>query len=300
MGKGSHKGQKGQKGGKGGKRDERLARTPELDARYNATPSSTSTNATHFIFCLSLFMRRILVPSEDYLNTTECFIKFSKYMSWLLRFGKELLHEQSLSLTLHELFHFGLFTKHINTCRDHIEQDPHHVFGNSGTTEVWTECKRCNINIDAMRYFIPFATVVWHNTKGRIAFSVMNTDLVREPIATDWCTTDMSVDEILTKIRHNGANGGYKTKNVFFRAQSGHGTLREKQRPGAPYDFRHNILIHKTKVPLWRSMSRSNDQFLRSQNGDIHLVPVQFLYTEPEMLRQYGGRVLLFNMNSQP
>ena len=50
MGKGSHKGQKGEKGGKGGKRDERLVRTDELEARYNATPASTSTNATHFIF----------------------------------------------------------------------------------------------------------------------------------------------------------------------------------------------------------------------------------------------------------
>ena len=109
----------------------------------------------------------------------------------------------------------------------------------------------------------------------------------------------MSVDEILTKIRRNGANGGYKTNNVIFRAQSGHGTLREEQRPGVPYDFRHHILIHKTKVPLWRSMSRSNDPFVRCQGRDIHLVPVQFLFTEPDMLRQYGGRVLLFNMNSQ-
>ena len=299
MGRGSHKGQKGEKGGKGGKQDERLVRNDDLDARYNATPAATSTNATHFIFCLSLYMRQILVPSDDFLSTTECFIKFSKYMTWLLRFGKELLHSQSLSLTLHELFHFSLFTKHVNTCRTFIEQDPHNIFGNSGTTEVWNECKRCNINIDSMRWFIPFATAVWHNTKGRIAFTVMNTDLVREPIASDWCTTDMSVDDILRKIRDNGPNGGYKTNNVFFRAQSGHGNLREEQRPGVPYDFRHNILIHKTKVPLWRQMSRSTDRYLRCQGRDIHLVPIQFLYTEPEMLRQYGGRVLLFNMNYQ-
>ena len=146
------------------------------------------------------------MPAKEFLNDTECFIKFSKYMSWLLRHGQELLHE-SLSLTLHELFHFGQFMKHVNVCRDYIEQDPYHVFGNSGTTEVWNECKKHNINIDSMRWFIPFATVVWHNTKGRIAFSIMNTDMVREPIATDWCTTDMSVDDILAKIRHNGANG---------------------------------------------------------------------------------------------
>ena len=136
MGRGSHKGQKGEKGGKGGKRDERLERNDDLDARFNATPAATSTNATHFIFCLSLFMRRIIEPSEELLQTNEPFLKFSKYMTWLLRFGKELLHERSLSLTLHELFHFGLFTKHVNTCRTFMEQDPHHTFGNPYTPEV--------------------------------------------------------------------------------------------------------------------------------------------------------------------
>ena len=182
-----------------------------------------------------------------------------------------------------------------------MEQDPHHIVGNPYTAEVFHECKRCNINVDSMRWFIPFATVVWRNTKGRIASTVMNTDLVREPIASDWCTTDMSVDDILRKIkdRDNGPNGGYKTNNVFFRAQSGHGTLREEQRPGAPYDFRHNILIHKTKVPYWRQMSRNTDRYLRCQGRDIQLVPIQFMLTEPEMLRDYGGRVLLFNTNYQ-
>ena len=181
-----------------------------------------------------------------------------------------------------------------------MESDPHHTFGNPYTPEIANECKKCNINVDSMRWFIPFTTVVWNNTKGRIAFTVMNTDLVREPIASDWCTTDMTVDEILMKIknRDNGSNGGYKTNNVFFRAQSGHGNLRSDQRPGVPYDFRHGILIHKTKVPFWHEMSRSRtDRYLKCMGRDIHLVPIQFLLTEPDMLRQYGGRVLLFNTN---
>ena len=33
------------------------------------------------------------------------------------------------------------------------------------------------------------------------------------------------------------------------------------------------------------------------QGRDIHLVPVEFLYHDPTMLRQYGDRVLLFNMH---
>ena len=232
--------------------DEPLERTEELDARYNATPAATATNATHFFFCLSLLTRKYIVPSQQYLDTNECFLKFSKYLTWLFRFGGNVLHQQSLSLTLHELFHFGLFTKHINTCRTFMEADPHHIFGNPYTADVYNECKRCNINVDSMRWFIPFATVVWHNTKGRIAFTVMNTDLVRQPIASDWCATDMSVDDILRKLkdRDSGPNGGYKVTNAFFRVQSGHGNLREEQRPGVPYDFRHNILIHKKKFQI--------------------------------------------------
>ena len=46
-------------------------------------------------------------------------------------------------------------------------------------------------------------------------------------------------------------------------------------------------------------MSRqSQDRYLRCMGRDIHLAPIQFLLTEPDMLRQYGGRVLLFNTNS--
>ena len=298
MGRGS---QKGHGSGKGSRRErEPLERTDSLNARYNATPAATSTNATHFIFCLSLFVREFIVPSKEYLEQTECFIKFSKYMSFLLRFGGDVLHRDSLSLTLHELFHFGQFSQHTHYCRTFMESDPHHTFGNPYTPEIANECKKCNINVDSMRWFIPFATVVWSNTKGRIQFTVMNTDLVREPIASEWCTTDMTVDEILMKIknRDNGSNGGYKTNNVFFRAQSGHGNLRSDQRPGVPYDFRHGILIHKTKVPFWHEMSRSRtDRYLKCMGRDIHLVPIQFLLTEPEMLRNYGGRVLLFNTN---
>ena len=298
MGRGS---QKGHEGGKGGRRErEPLERTDKLDERYNATPAATSTNATHFIFCLSLFVREFIVPSKEYLEQTECFIKFSKYMSFLLRFGGDVLHQQSLSLTLHELFHFSQFSKHTHYCRTFMESDPHHTFGNPYTPDIANECKKCNINVDSMRWFIPFATVVWCNTKGRIQFIVMNTDLVREPIASEWCTTDMTVDEILMKIknRDNGSNGGYKTNNVFLRAQSGHGNLRTDQRPGVPYDFRHGILIHKTKVPYWQEMSRSRtDRYLKCMGRDIHLVPIQFLLTEPDMLRNYGGRVLLFNTN---
>ena len=80
---------------------------------------------------------------------------------------------------------------------------------------------------------------------------------------------------------------------TIFRAQSGHTTVQAEQRPGVPYDFHHNILIHKTKVPFWKAMSSRNDRHLRCRGRDIHLAPAQFLRTEPDMLRQYGGRVLL-------
>ena len=30
---------------------------------------------------------------------------------------------------------------------------------------------------------------------------------------------------------------------------------------------------------------------------DIHLVPTEFLYSDPDMLRNYGERILIFNMH---
>lgn len=75
--------------------------------------------------------------------------------------------------------------------------------------------------IDSMRFFIPFVTFVWYNGKGRIAFTVMNTDPIREPLASERCTD---------------------------------------QRPGIPCDFRHSILTHKTKVKTWKEMRDSRSR----------------------------------------
>ena len=89
-------------------------------------------------------MRRFIEPTEQYLHTTECFLKFSKFMTWILRHGTELLHD-SLSLTLHELFHFDEFLRHMHRCRSFINTDPHNIFGDSGTTEIFNECKKHNM-----------------------------------------------------------------------------------------------------------------------------------------------------------
>ena len=76
--------------------------------------------------------------------------------------------------------------------------------------------------------------------------------------------------------------------------------MQEEQREelGPPYDFRHNILTHKTTASKWNNMKRPDG---RRQvipfDRDIHFVPVEFLYHDPEMLRQYGERILIFNMH---
>lgn len=77
------------------------------------------------------------------------------------------------------------------------------------------------------------------------------------------------------------------------------GTFNSQGRTGTmiPYDFRHSILMHKTTVPNWDSMKKASDRYLKCRGRDIQLVPIQFLYHEPEMLRQYGGRILMFNMH---
>lgn len=55
--------------------------------------------------------------------------------------------------------------------------------------------------------------------------------------------------------------------------------------------------MHKTKVENWERMKKGDDRYLRCRLRDIHLVPIEFLYHEPLMLRQYRGRILMFNMN---
>ena len=63
---------------------------------------------------------------------------------------------------------------------------------------------------------------------------------------------------------------------------------------GTPYDFRRNILMHKTTEHKWEQMKSSRgSRKLEAQGRDIHLVPVEFLYHDPEMLRDYGERILL-------
>ena len=77
MGKGGYKGK-----GKGkGRRDEEppLERNPDLDRRFNAPPSATSHNVNAFLLCLSLYLRNIVVPWEDYLATVEIVETFGRF-----------------------------------------------------------------------------------------------------------------------------------------------------------------------------------------------------------------------------
>ena len=305
MGKGYQKGgyqqerQHGKGRGRGKSRnDDRLRRDDDIERRYNAPPSATSINATAFILCLSLYVRSIIVPIKEELQSLECFVLFSKWLSWLFRHGQSLLHP-SLSLTLNELFHFREFMKHTNNCLTYITRHNENtgVYGDFDTAEVRRLCQNERVNFESMRYFIPFVTVTWFNDKGRIQLAVINQSPVREPHRNEWITTEMNEHDVDECIRHNGS---YATTNVFFRIQSGHSTLPEEQREelGPPYDFRHNTLMHKTAAHKWNNMK---DPAGRRQvipfGRDIHFVPTEFLYSDPEMLRQYGERILIFNMH---
>ena len=306
MGKGSQKGgyQEHRHKGKGKDRgkdrdDPRLQRDDDIERRYNAPPSATSLNATAFILCLALYVHGTIEPIKEQLQELECFVYFSKWLSWLLRHGKTLLHPTTLSLTLNELFHFPEFNKHTNNCLTYITRHNHNtgVYGNYDSGEVRRICKDERVNFDSMRYFIPLVTVTWFNDKGRIQLAVINQSPVREPHRNEWITTEMSENDVDDCIRHNGS---YATTNVFFRIQSGHSNLTAEQREelSPPYDFRHNTLMHKTTAHKWKQIK---DPAGRRQvipfERDIHFVPTEFLYSDPEMLRQYGERILIFNMH---
>ena len=167
MGRGYQKGgyqqerQYGKGKGRGKDRDDsRLRRDASIERRYNAPPSATSINATAFILRLSLYVRSIIQPIKEQLQSLECFVKFSNWLSWLFRHGKSLLHP-SLSLTLSELFHFREFMQHTINCLTYIARHDQtaFVYGDFDTPEVRRHCQNERVNFDSMRYFIPFVTV---------------------------------------------------------------------------------------------------------------------------------------------
>ena len=112
MGKGRQKGKGGQKG-KGKREEPPLERDPDLERRFNAPPSATSHNVNVFLLCLSLYLRNIIEPWEDYLFNVPIVETFGRFLSWIFRHNPQLLHDD-LSLTLNELFWFPQFQQHIN------------------------------------------------------------------------------------------------------------------------------------------------------------------------------------------
>ena len=300
MGKGGYKGKGGQKGK--GKRDEqpeweKPKRDSDLDRRFSAPPSATSHNVNAFLLCLSLYLRNIVVPWEDYLPTVPIVETFGRFLSWVFRHNPQLLHDD-LSLTLNELFWFPQFQQHINNGLSYM-QDPSYrhepCFGVIDCQEVRDECKRHNMRFESVQYFVPFVCVTWLNGKGRFSLAVQQEGVARIPAEEDWKTPPMNNALMFEHIRYNGVIRG---TNIFFRAQSGHSNIKRTQRPGVEYDFRHNMLMHKTTANKFEDIKASRS--LKVMGGrDIHLVPVEFLYHDPDMLRQYGERVILLNLHQE-
>ena len=56
--------------------------------------------------------------------------------------------------------------------------------------------------------------------------------------------------------------------------------------------------MHNTSARNWDNMKKPDgSRQVVPFDRDIHFAPVEFLYHDPKMLRQYGERILLFNMN---
>ena len=119
---------------------------------------------------------------------------------------------------------------------------------------------------------------------------------MREPYRNEWISTELTEADVDDFIRPNGS---YATTNVFFRIQSGHSGLTAAQREelSPPYDFRHNTLTHKTTKHKWNQIK----DLVAANKLNLLVVifmwwPTEFLYSDPEMLRNYGERILIFNM----
>ena len=272
-------------------------RDADLDRRFNASTSATSHNVNAFLLRLSFYLRKIIEPWEDYLAYVPCIETFGKFLSWIFRHNPQVLHED-LSLTLNELFWFPQFQQHINNGISYMQQPSYRnepIFGVIDCQEVRNECKKNNIQFESVQYFVPFVCVTWMNGKGRFSLAIQSEGTARIPAEEDWKTPPMNDALMLDHLRQNGVIRG---TNIFFRAQSGHSDIRRTQRPGVEYDFRHNMLMHKTTANKFEDIKSS--RALKVMGGrDIHLVPGEFLYHDPDMLRQYGERVILFNLHQE-
>ena len=221
-------------------------RDADLDRRFDAPPSATSHNVNSFLFCLSLYLRKVIEPIEEQMTQLECFWKFSKFLTWVFRHSAQLLHED-LSLTLNELFWFQGFNGHINSGLSYIQ----HI--SIQPTDHFLETlivRASEKNVVSIRYLLNRCAILFllfalfgSTTKEGLLYQ-FNTNLRRAgQRPEEWKTPPLNELEMLDHIRHNGVIRG---TNIFFRAQSGHSRIRQTQRPGVDYDFRHNILIHKT------------------------------------------------------
>ena len=137
-----------------------------------------------------------------------------------------------------------------------------------------------------MRYFIPLVTVTWFNDKGRVQLAVINQSPAREPYRNEWISTEMTEADVDDCIRHNGS---YATTNVFFRIQSGHSGLtaaqREELSPRPPLTIGDRL---RTRVVADRLFHLVAIFILRLLNFCIPIL---------NMLRNYGERILIFNMH---
>ena len=265
----------------------------------NSTANTTHHHQQHHTMSVRFYSvcRYFSGKSSSQLKNKWYNWKFSKFLTWVFRHNKQLLHED-LSLTLNGLFWFPLFGQHINTGLSFIQhRDYAHrpYFGEVDSAEVKEKCRKHQIPFESVRYFVPFVCVIWHNDKGRFSLAVQQENQVRLPRPQEWRTPPMDEMAMLDYIRHNGVIRG---TNIFFRAQSGHSRISSSQRLGVDYNFRHNILMHKTTPQNFDGIKhRSCRAITVWKRRDIHLVPVETLYSDPHMLRQYGDRVILFNLN---
>ena len=134
------------------------------------------------------------------------------------------------------------------------------------------------------------------NDKGRIQLAVSNQSPIREPYRNEWISTEMQEHDVDECIRHHGS---YATTNVFSECNLDiQVNGRAKGGVESSLRFRHNTLMHKTTAHKWRQIK---DPAGRRQvipfDRDIHFVPTEFLYSDPDMLRNYGERILIFNMH---
>ena len=258
-----------------------------METAFHNAVHVVKRNALCFLQAMLCYIMGTIDLDEDdtrRLSSSDDVTRISKSLSWLFRHSG-LTHTDS-SLTVGEVLTVTSLMKLLGA----IYRDSNRSISFGDVASV-RDPRILSENQDSVRFMLPLAFSIVHNTKGRYAVSVCENYTPGTLSNRPFCCFGTDAD-----YRHIGQQMPRACEQVYIRAQSGH-----SQNIGASveqeYDGRHPVLVHGTTFHAWKSI-RGEGLVPGGQRGSqhrahVHLLPLTMLYSAPEHLKP-NTAVLIF------